>query len=243
MYLNALMAEDIRSFDYVVYQSLFSKEMADRYLFPRNNNFEIIYNGTDLTHFRPLTSTDAIPGPFEIVVLGNHHLWQLELAVHVLRIVRVHVDARLRFVGMMRDKTTRVDEGLRMLGLAEAERRLIICDGFVDYGRLPHVLSMGHVMLHVKAPDWCPNAVIEALSCGLPVICPELGGTRELVCDAGVVVPFGHHTDVDVVASDMAEAVLRVISNLPEYRRRAREIALEHFDRAVVTRRYLKTLG
>ena len=36
--------------------------------------------------------------------------------------------------------------------------------------------------------DWCPNTVVEALSCGAPVLCSHNGGTKELVKDDGVVI-------------------------------------------------------
>jgi len=43
-------------------------------------------------------------------------------------------------------------------------------------------------MIHLAWLDHCPNTVVEAISCGTPVICSEDGGTRELVRDYGVVL-------------------------------------------------------
>lgn len=44
--------------------------------------------------------------------------------------------------------------------------------------------------------DPCPNTVIEAMACGLPVLYHPSGGTVELVGDAGV--PFSGSLEADV---------------------------------------------
>ena len=43
-------------------------------------------------------------------------------------------------------------------------------------------------MIHLAWLDWCPNTVVEALACGLPVLCSHNGGTRELVKENGVIL-------------------------------------------------------
>ena len=47
---------------------------------------------------------------------------------------------------------------------------------------------MADAMIHLAWLDWCPNTVVEGLSCGAPVLCSHNGGTKELVKDNGVVV-------------------------------------------------------
>ena len=36
-------------------------------------------------------------------------------------------------------------------------------------------------MLHLAWADHCPNVVVEALAQGTPVVCSEVGGTKELI--------------------------------------------------------------
>lgn len=43
------------------------------------------------------------------------------------------------------------------------------------------VYSAADWMLHLAWADHCPNVVVEALSQGTPVICSEVGGTKELI--------------------------------------------------------------
>jgi glycosyltransferase involved in cell wall biosynthesis len=60
-------------------------------------------------------------------------------------------------------------------------------------GSLPHDACMQIFkgcdwMLHLAWLDHCPNTVIEALSCGTPVICTEDGGTTEIVSKYGLIL-------------------------------------------------------
>lgn len=51
------------------------------------------------------------------------------------------------------------------------------------------VFSIADWMIHLAWVDHCPNVVVEALSCNIPVICADSGGTKELVKDFGLIVP------------------------------------------------------
>ena len=60
-------------------------------------------------------------------------------------------------------------------------------------GSLPHELCMqvyreSDWMIHTAWLDHCPNTVVEALSCNVPVICTQDGGTCELVGSYGIVL-------------------------------------------------------
>jgi glycosyltransferase involved in cell wall biosynthesis len=50
------------------------------------------------------------------------------------------------------------------------------------------VYSAADWMLHLAWADHSPNVVVEALSQGTPVVCGEVGGTKELVGDYGIVL-------------------------------------------------------
>ena len=43
-------------------------------------------------------------------------------------------------------------------------------------------------MIHLAYLDHCPNVVVDALACQLPVICSSEGGTKEIVRDRGIIV-------------------------------------------------------
>jgi glycosyltransferase involved in cell wall biosynthesis len=50
------------------------------------------------------------------------------------------------------------------------------------------VYSVADWMLHLGWADHCPNVVVEALAQGTPVVCSEVGGTKELIGSYGVVL-------------------------------------------------------
>ena len=50
------------------------------------------------------------------------------------------------------------------------------------------VFAVADWMLHLAWADHCPNVVIEALSQGTPVACSEVGGTKELIGDYGLIL-------------------------------------------------------
>ena len=54
--------------------------------------------------------------------------------------------------------------------------------------RLPSLYQTAIGMIHLCWLDSCPNSVVEALACGIPVLCSHNGGTKELVVDNGVVI-------------------------------------------------------
>ena len=96
----------------------------------------------------------------------------------------------------------------------------------------PAIFRRAHVLLHTKVNDPCPSLVIEAMACGLPVVYPRSGGVPELVGDdAGIGVPHpdGFERDEPPSAEALADAVTRVLADLPAYAAAARARAVERF--------------
>jgi glycosyltransferase involved in cell wall biosynthesis len=56
-------------------------------------------------------------------------------------------------------------------------------------GRGPALYSSGHVFALSSISESQPLTVIEAMACGLPVVASDVGGVREILTDAGVLVP------------------------------------------------------
>lgn len=51
----------------------------------------------------------------------------------------------------------------------------------VSPDNLPMYYNSADAMIHISWLDWCPNTVIEAQCCGLPILCSHNGGTREII--------------------------------------------------------------
>ena len=93
---------------------------------------------------------------------------------------------------------------------------------------IPAIDRSAHLLYSADINAACPNSVIEALACGLPVAAFDTGALPELVPpQAGCVVPYGGDPwrldppDID----GLADSALQVLAQLPDYRRAARQHA------------------
>ncbi len=118
---------------------------------------------------------------------------------------------------------------------------LIGNDEFADY--YPTMCAM----IHLCWLDSCPNAVVEAIAAGVPVITNNVGGTRELVGPAGGIIcdvdrPYDYKADPvgrppKINRRVVAEAIERCAkSHLTVVRR-------DHVDIDNVARQYLEFIG
>jgi glycosyltransferase involved in cell wall biosynthesis len=121
--------------------------------------------------------------------------------------------------------------------------------GHQPFQQLPEFYRQCDLMLAVPIWDPCPNVVIEAMSCGLPVLGAHSGGLPELVRDAGqlieepIPIDYLDHHDFrylpQVNPAQYAEAALRILADLPAYQAHAREVALNHFDIRQTAKQYV----
>ena len=91
----------------------------------------------------------------------------------------------------------------------------------------------------------CPNSVIEALACGLPVLSFDTGSLKELVIgDSGRVVPYGGNPwniePPDV--QSLADAAVEILRDQPRFRKSAREQAEKNLGLDKMVDAYLKVL-
>jgi glycosyltransferase involved in cell wall biosynthesis len=211
--------------DHVLYQSEFCKRSADRFLGGPRGSWEVLYNAVDVEHFRP---ADVTPpnGPVLLLAGDQTQAYRLELALRTLaEVVNSHPDARLLVTGRL---VSTPEPLVAELGL---EDRVEFLGGYAQRNA-PEIYRRAHLLLHTKVNDPCPSAVIEAMACGLPVVCPASGGTLELVGDeAGVAVPHpdGWERDEPPSPQALAEAVSRVLDELERYSAAARRRASERF--------------
>jgi glycosyltransferase involved in cell wall biosynthesis len=219
---NARLQAVLRAATHVIYQGEFCKEAADEFLGPPGGSWEILPNAVDTREFTP---ADSPPDGSPVLLLAGDQsqAYRLETA---LATVALLPEARLLVTGSV-------------VGGQQLIRELRIADRVELVGRYaqrdaPALFRRAHVLLHPKVRDPCPNVVLEALACGVPVVHSASGGVPELVSDAGIGVPSETTWEQDVppTPGELAEAVRMVLASLPDYRARARARAVERFDLA-----------
>jgi len=92
----------------------------------------------------------------------------------------------------------------------------------------------------------CPNSVVEALACGLPVVSFATGSLPELISnDAGIVVSWGSNfwklEPPDIPA--LAGAARQILTRQDHFRQAARNRAVEAFGLNQMVDGYLEALS
>ncbi len=234
MRLNYRMQRDLLRADHVIYQSVFSKEMADTHLYNRRDRYSVVQNGVDLDWFRPGKGHD---GRLRLLAAGSlRHEYMLGTVLPVFARLWRHHDLELHIVGTL-GKICR--QQLADFGTSdpEASERIKVV-GAIDNDDMPEQLRQADVLLHPRLGDWCPNVVVEALACGLPVVCGSWGGAAELVGTGGIVVPTNKWSYGPEFVQGIVTAVETVLASLSDYRDRARQRAEAEFDIRIVAEKY-----
>ena len=217
--------------DYVVYQSAFCQSSAERFLGPTRVSSAVLHNPVDTDRFVPGPKPDL--QDLTLLTLDTPFWrYRLDAAIHTLALVAKHVPrVRLLIPGgntLADPQLTREARALCVrLGVADQ------VEFTASYSQqlAPAVMNRAHILLHPQFNDACPNLVVEALACGLPVVYSATGGVPELVGEAGTGVPGP--VDFDTVhppdPADLAAAVMRVADRWSMYAELARAQARQ-FD-------------
>ncbi len=211
--------------EHVLYQSEFCKRAADEWVDQPAGTWEILHNAVDVRHFTP---ADERPEGGPVLLLGGdqYQAYRLELGLRTLAaLLRAFPDAQLLVTGRLVEPVEPLATELGLRGRVHVLGRYTQADA-------PAIFRRAHVLLHTKVNDPCPSLVIEAMASGLPVVYARSGGVPELVGDdAGIGVSHRDSFERDEPPSPeaLAEAVTRVLAELPTYAPAARRRAVERF--------------
>lgn len=175
---NKGLIKSLRVADGVIYQSVFSKKLCDKYLGTFEGPSCIIPNGADPNFYQDMS-------PMELKNKNNF-----------ISASRWRPHKRLRdivgafHVANIEDSCLYIAGDLSKSGLSPKEIKECFSDRVVHLGRidqktLGRYLKSSKGLLHLCWFDNCPNAVIEAICAGVPVISNNVGGTPEIVDPSG----------------------------------------------------------
>ena len=229
--------------DMIVYQSEFSQRWWDRVYGIIQNPWQVVYNGVDLMHYSPVGEGKKPDGHIRILLvegaIAGGYEWGLETAIQVAE--RINNPDKRRVELMV---VGRVAESLQR----EWSKKAVIpitFTGQVPADKIPELDRSAHILYAADLNAACPNSVIEAMACGLPVVAFDTGALSELVIgDAGKLVPYGG----DPWALDppdiekLADAALLVLKNQARFSGDARKRAEEAFGLDHMVEGYLNAL-
>ncbi len=177
--MNGAIKRSIESSDGVVFQSQWCEKFATTMLKTRAKMSTVVHNGVKQSQFKG----SPVVREFDKAFICCSH-WRINKRLESI----VHAVLEIR-------KRTGVDLGLYVIGKPDYE----LSSKHIKYaGNVQSVspfYASADYMCHICHIDACPNAVIEGLSAGLPVVCNNIGGTPEIVGKSGVIVDLDRPFD------------------------------------------------
>jgi len=210
-------------------------EAVKRSLRGAYEDVRVIYNGTDLSSFRPAENRDAIRqslglGPEEIAIciVGRLTPWKghRELLRAFSRVAGEQPHVRLLVVGEIAfwEDTYEAELGKLSAALGIATRV-----SWLGFRRdVPDILGAADIFALPSHDEPFGRAIVEAMACETPVVATQSGGVPEIVVDGetGLLVSVGDE-------EELAAALRRLVSSAELRRgmgRSARARALSLFD-------------
>lgn len=231
--------------DEIVYQSQFARSWWQTTYGKSGKPGRVIYNGVDLDTFTPEGEQDRPQNHARLLLvegrLGGGYEAGLENGVALAR--RLAADwasaVELMVVGQ-------VPPTLRQQVERQAPDVWINWAGVAKRADIPRLDRSAHLLFSADLNAACPNSVIEALACGLPVVSYATGSLPELITqDAGMVVPYGsNYWNLEPPEVDpLAAAARAILSDQECFRQGARERAVEAFGVEQMVEQYSKVLA
>jgi len=187
---NKPIAKAIKNSIYTIFQSKFAYKLCNRVLRLESrdlikNGYDVIYNGVNLDYINSIeASPDVEKGSFIACARWDpNKRFKSMIKGFLLANTKKHlyiigdfgIESRKDNMQNWKKKYEKKSKYIHILGKKSNKEVLSIMKA-CDY------------QIHLSFIDICPNIVIEGLSCGLNVLCTNLGGTSELVGENGVIL-------------------------------------------------------
>jgi len=158
--------------DFIIFQSNFSKLECFTIMgeIPQEK-YKIIYNGTDKSIFKPSLKVFNENKIIFATTGAFRNIDMIEPVVLALDEINKNYDIELRIIGPIINK----------------EINKFTCRSYIKYLGAKNKIQLGEelgkidILIHCQLNPACPNSVIEAISCGVPVVGFDTGAMKEIV--------------------------------------------------------------
>lgn len=233
--------------DRVVYQSQFIRKWWEDWYGAARVPASVILNGVDLQVYSPDGAHERPADRVRILLLEGNLKGGLDSGLfHAVALAERlqsdgHFGSDCHFEIIVAGG---VDESTRRR-IARASKVPVNFLGVLPREQIPFLARSSHFLFSAEVNPPCPNSVIEALACGLPVAGFDTGSLRELVGEqAGRIVPYGGNpwklSQPDIPA--LAQSVTEILRDQPRFRQAARSRAESALGVEGMVDEYLKVL-
>lgn len=230
-----------RMANHVIYQSQFVKGWWEAWYGAAGVSSSVILNAVDLNQYSPNGAHERPTDSYRLLVVEGSLAGGLDsglfYAVDLAKQLSKKHKIELVIVG-------RVDANAKKNLQEQKDFKIRFIDS-VPREEIPFLERSSHLLFSAEVNPPCPNSVVEALACGLPVVGFDTGSLAELVQgDAGRLAAYGadpwklERPDIPSLA-DAVEAVLR---ENDRFRKSARERAESVFGLDIMVDKYLEVL-
>jgi glycosyltransferase involved in cell wall biosynthesis len=225
--------------DRVIYQSQFIRKWWEDWYGVADAPASVIVNGVDLDTYTPEGAHQRPADKFRMLLLEGSLARGLNSGLFHAVSVAEKLSAKYPMEVVVAGT---VDEATQRTLQSKVPVKFL---GTVPRENIPQLARSSHLMYCAEVNPPCPNSVIEALACGLPVIGFDSGALKELVTgDAGCIVPYGANPwkletpDVNALAASARE----VLEKQDQFRAAARRRAKSALGLDGMVESYIKVL-
>ncbi len=233
--------------DRVIYQSQFIRKWWEDWYGVAKAPATVIINGVDLTTYTPEGESERPTDVYRMMLLEGSLARGLNSglfhAVSIAEKLSAKYPMEVVVAGTVDEATKKqLNSVLSVSSVVNLSVKFL---GTVPRAEIPKLARSSHLMYCAEVNPPCPNSVIEAMACGLPVIGFDSGALKELVSeDAGCIVPYGANPwkleTPDISA--LAQLAGEVLEKQNQFRAAARKRAEAEFSLDKMVESYLKVL-
>jgi glycosyltransferase involved in cell wall biosynthesis len=223
----------LRNSRWVISGSMFNATLLKRFYRIRQSRLRVIHNWIDTEQFSPnlrmrIDTRNRLGIPNDVLVfLLVGSLWRpkgFQIAINSFKyFVEYFPNSRLMIAG--RGPYERQLRRLQQTGSLTGDEITFL--GLVPNSQLPAIYNAADIFLSPSLlSEVLPYVLLEAMSCGLPVIATKLGGSKEAVGRAGMLVSAGNIKGL----TDAMVALARDPETMKSFSIRSRKRALALFS-------------